>query len=347
MFKELYTLGEEAIKASHAASEKEKVGGLRGGSAGILLHGDTPVGTCARKAYLRFKGIDLDDIAPNRSLMFQAGNGNEDIWEDVISAGLKASGSTLRILREEDIPVAWELANGTAVTGRPDMILLEGNTPKAGLELKLVSSLWTAKDLLVYKQPKLPHLIQAGHYLKCFQVGKFKIKEGDGFVQGKPTADMKFEIHYTSRTDFAISGESWMQRLFKDAPKDLLEWRENKEGHLNPIKVLPFRMGFEIMWSPKGQLLWRHIGGDGKWSYTQITWDSIHGFFNEVATVDEQGVLPNRPLNIDAAGDKASWSLCDVKYCVLSATCDKHENSLGKWKAAVNKLAQERADGKK
>lgn len=74
-----YEEGTRKLADEHASQEHTKVGVLRGGTTGALLYGKTVVGQCARKAFLRYKGIQVEDVEDNRRLMFDAGLGNEDI----------------------------------------------------------------------------------------------------------------------------------------------------------------------------------------------------------------------------------------------------------------------------
>lgn len=336
---EIVRAAEKAQETAHAAAEAAKVGSMRGGSTGMLLYGRTPNGQCARKAYLRFKGIDVSDIEPNRRLMFDAGLRNEDSWAETIAVGIKEQGLDLVIKREEEVQVAWKLKDGTPVSGRPDIVLMRPDgTPELGLELKLVCSLWTAKDLIVYGEPKMPHLLQAGHYLRQMSLGNY--------LDGKPNPDLRWEIHYTNRVDFAISGEGWQRALFAKAPPHYMEWRTDAKGNNNPLKVLPFRMGFEIKFTPQGQLLYRRIGtpehpADGAWNYSVVTWDSIENFFDVVANIDAAGELPPRPALVSVLGEKGNYSPCSALYCPLSATCDRHEKNLKLWMKEAEEVGKE------
>lgn len=311
----IYKKGQALITEEHDAQEKTKVGTLRGGSTGALMYGKTPIGMCARKAYLRYKGIPIEAISDDRHLMFAGGITNEDIWADILTRGLDKGWS---IKREEEIPIAWDTPGGHRVTGRPDLVLLYNDIPKVGIELKQVSSLWTAKDVLT-GHPKVPHLLQAGHY--AYQLG------------------VPWELWYTSRVDFSVSREGWQQSLMAGLPNEVLEWRENKDKYgkithsIN--KILPFRQGYKIEWR-KEQLWYAPVGTD-EWTSTIITWPSIAAFFDSVGGTDSKGVLPPRPVNVDAAGAEGGYSMCDVKYCPLSAVCDKDELVLSKWMASVKK----------
>lgn len=309
----LYEQGQAMLKAEHAANEKAKIGTLRGGSVGALLYGTTPVGTCPRKAYLRFKGIDLDDTEDNRHLMFEGGLANEDIWAKILSLSLPKG---FELLREEDCPSVWTLPSGTKVTGRPDLMIVkddEAKTPVIGIELKAVCAMWTAKDILAERKPKLMHMLQASHYSR---------------ILGVP-----WELWYTSRTDFTISRESWQQQLFAKVPDEYIEKREDSKGKLIINKVMPFRKGFRLEW--KGdQLLFSEIGVKGI-KHSVITWQAIEAFYSMVDNVDNKGMLPPRPTNMDIMGKDGGYDICDKKYCVLSGICDKYETSLSRWLAAV------------
>jgi hypothetical protein len=319
---DIYELGQQRLIEEHEALEATKVGVLRGGSSGAMLYGTTPIGNCARKAYLRYKGIKSGDISTDRYLMFDGGLSNEDIWAKILLRGLPDEWT---LLREEEVPIRWELPNGTLVTGRPDLVLLENGTPKVGIELKAVSALWTAKDILVNDEPKLLHMIQAGHYARILNI--------------------PWELWYTSRVDFTVSRESWQQRLFSGIDPAHVEIRTSKnsktgkeESVIN--KILPFRRGYRLEWSPKGQLLYTRIGLEETPRHTIITWDAIEKYFLTISTIDSSKVLPPRPKNVTIGGEEGGYNMCDPKYCALAETCDKYETNLRKWLAAAELVTE-------
>lgn len=316
---DLYNRGVAQLAAEHTNKEVAKVGTLRGGSTGAMVYKNTAIGTCPRRAYLRYKGISEPKEYSTRNLMFEAGLSNEDIWADVMRRGLPEGYS---LLREEEIPVSWATSNGTKVTGRPDIVLCYKGVPQRGIELKLVSSVWTAKSVLVDGAPKLGHLLQSAHYARKL--------------------NLPWELWYTNRADFSVSRESWQQKLFSKLPPEYGEYRDyTKDGvtrtELN--KILPFRVGYEISWD-NDQLIYRKIGGDGSWKHSIITWKGINDYFETVSTIDTRGVLPPRPTNMSALGKEEGYDMCNPMYCPLSGTCDAHEVSLKKWLAAADELTK-------
>jgi len=198
--------------------------------------------------------------------------------------------------------------------------------PERVLELKLVSSLWTVRDVLFKGKPKIVNLMQAGHY--AWKVG------------------VPAELWYTSRTNFALTDYSenrWFaSKNFPRQGKPLSEYcKYNEKGQL--LSVEPFIVGYEIEWTPKGQLRYRVLGGDageGKaWTHTFITQAGIEQFYESVSAMGKINVLLPRPVNKDADGEKAGFDLCEAQYCPLSATCKKHESSnVAAWKKDVDEL---------
>jgi hypothetical protein len=333
---QLFDEGVRQLVAEHDAQEGGKVGTLRAGNTGLLTGDGRVVGKCHRLTYLRMKGINVEQIADNRELMFAGGRGNEDLWIDVLERSWPGP-----ILRESEIPISWMTGNGVAVTGRPDIVLCKTDTdtlaaiPQKGIELKLVSSLWTARDVGFQMKPKMLHLLQAAHY--SWKLG------------------IPFELWYTSRADFAV-GSGWEQKNFPKQGKpgsDRLEY--NEKGGVK--KVLPFVQGYELEWSDRGgeqdQLKYRMAPSaavpDGKWTFTLITKKSIQDFYEMVARMGETKDLGPRPLNLDADGQPGGYKVCD--YCPLGAKtgngiCDDWEDSWEKWFKAVEKHAATLRDGK-
>lgn len=296
-------------------AEKSKVGILRAGNTGLLI-GDKIIGKCARLTYLRFKGVNVEQPDYSRELMFAGGHSNEDHWIEV----LKAADPSLAIRREEEIPIRWTTPSNQLVTGRPDIVLgrMDGEQfiPEQGIELKLVSSLWTARDVGVELSPKMMHLVQAAHY--SWQLG------------------IPFELWYTSRTDFAIMG--WAQKHFPkpgQAGSHLLEY--NEKGEVK--KILPFIQGYQLTWSPKDQLLIRPVvpGRETPWEFTPITKKGIQDYFEFISRMGPDNQIGPRPTNMKADGSAGSFSICS--YCPLSSACDSYEgNRLDEWEEIILKF---------
>lgn len=323
---ELFIQGSQNLINAKQAEERVKVGTLRAGNTGVLTPTGKVAGTCHRKTFLRFKGIELEPEDVSRKLMFDAGNGNEDLWVKVLEAA-KEPGLVFK--REEELGLEWSLPSGQKVSGRPDIVLgrMNGDNwePVRGIELKLVSSLWTARDVLLKGKPKTIHLMQAGHY--AWKLG------------------VPFEIWYSNRTTFAITDYS-QDRFFarKNFPKPgepLSEYcKYNEKGQI--LSVEPFIVGYTVEWNNKGQLMYRQIQHEAagtKWTHTFITQSGIENFYEMVARMEKDDYLGPRPENLDADGEQAGYDLCDSRYCPLAGVCTNYEKQgLAVWLEQVKKL---------
>lgn len=325
----LFEEGVRVMQAEHVAEESTKVGILRAGNTGLLevvnnaKTGKPSVevsGKCHRLSFLRFKGIRIEEHGEERELMFDGGRGNEDLWAAIL---LKAW--TGKLLREEDVPISWELPSGIKVTGRPDLVLADNDgVPVKGIELKLVSSLWTARDVLLDK-PKPPHLMQAAHYM-------WRLSEQTG-------KSVPFELWYTSRVDWAVNG-NWVQKLFPKKGEKASEYCEYNETSGEIKKVLPFRKGFLLRW--KGDTLdspleVSPVGGKPNWSASIVTRRRILDYFEYVAKMEANKELGPRPMNLNADGTKGNYDPCD--YCSLKQHCNTWEDKgFEAWLANVPRL---------
>lgn len=307
----LFDAGIEALNEKARQEEGAKVGTLRGGSIGLAEKTDKGIevsGTCPRQAMLRFFGVDIKELedSSTRNLMFAAGHTNEDSWIDVLSQAWPG-----KILREEEVPIKWTTPNGTLVSGRPDIVLAteDGSQYVRGLELKLVSSLWTARTVL-NGEPKTGHLTQAAHYM-------WKLSEQAGY-------EIPFELWYTSRVDWHVMG--WAQKHFpkhNTLNSEYCEYSKNKDGEFEIKKVLPFIKGYELKFLQDGQLQFREVGGK-KWVDTIITKSRIAMYYEQVELLAQSKSLGPRPVNLDYSGQKENWKQCD--FCPLAKTCDEYED---------------------
>lgn len=329
MILDLFRTGQNTLKQKAKEEEATKKGILRGGNSGLLFEDGNHTGYCMSQTWLRLNGGDtkiLESSSPNggRELMFEAGRVNEDAWHNT----LIHSGWNGTILREEQIPVKWSTKNGTLVTGRPDMVLLdEQGTPKVGIELKLVSSIWTARTVLITRTPKLAHLIQAAHY--SWQLG------------------VPFELWYTNRTDFEASSdfstkaypaygepgsELFTYRFYKiiadpstgefkksvinEAKYNLLR-SNNEEVEAKVGKYLPFVQGFKLSFDTKGRLWYVDAcNPDAEAQLTVVTKERIQGYYEKLSTLDK---VPKEPLTIKPNGKPENYKLSS--YCSLGDDC--------------------------
>lgn len=300
---ELVKDGIKNLQQEHVEGETKKRGILRAGSTGLLLQDGSIAGKCARQTYLRLEGVEAGEDDASREFMFAAGRTNEDSWVDLF---LRAGLSKESIRREEEVPISWQTKSGRQVSGRPDIVI---GTPRAdaswapvkGIELKLVSSLWTARDVAIKQEPKAMHLMQAAHY--SWKLG-----------------NLPFELWYTSRADFAVNG--WAQKHFpKQGEPGSQYCQYNEKGEV--LKTIPFIVGYELDWN-KGTLEYRCLTTpNSKWVPTIVTKQSIEDYFELVDAMTKSDSLPPRPINLSATGEKGGYSICS--YCPLQQVCDKKE----------------------
>jgi hypothetical protein len=312
------------------AEEIPKLGILRGGNSGLLLPGTRDgdwmvAGTCHRKALLRAVGVsETADLS--RQVMFSGGFANEDIWVQRLSTSWPGV-----ILKEEEVPISWTTENGRQVTGRPDIVLCDSERqPQLGIELKMVASKWTAKDVFYSGKPKFGHLIQAGHYM--WQLG------------------IPWRLAYTQYVDFHIGvTDPWEGSLYPkegEPGSETIEYGtyENKKTGKSkrvPKKLLPRIQVYELRLNSEGYLEYRPESESGRerWVTTVIETSGISDFYHYMADLLENKQLGSRPVNIDVNGEKLRWSMCDRMYCIYSETCDRHESNYEKWLAEATAVA--------
>lgn len=311
--------------------EQTKLGILRGGNSGLLIPGKRDgdwvvAGTCHRKALLRAVGVaETADLS--RQVMFSGGFANEDIWVQRLSTSWPGV-----ILKEEEIPVSWTTENGRQVTGRPDIVLCDAEKrPQLGIELKMVASKWTAKDVFYSGKPKFGHLIQAGHYM--WQLG------------------IPWRLAYTQYVDFHIGNtqDRWEASLYPregEPGSETIEYatyEDKKTGKTRrtPKKLLPRIQVYELRLNADGYLEYRPEtdAGREKWIPTIIETAGISDFYHYMADLIDGKQLGGRPLNVDVNGEKLRWSLCDKQYCIYSEVCDRHESNYEKWLAEAAAVA--------
>lgn len=345
--KDIFEAGIRQMLDEDKTEEAGKTGVFRGGSAGIYMPGKKFVaGKCPRLSLLRYKGIKVEDIEPSRKLMFRAGLSNEDMWLETLKKTY-----TGVIKTEEDIPTKWTTSKGIDVTGRPDIVLGSGTEedfiPEVGIELKLVSSVWTARDVLFESRPKFDHLIQAAHYSWQLQI--------------------PFELWYTSRADYATNDmvtrvlpnygtPKWHQlsqhmavghyRMVRSKAGNMYKRRIKEEEFMQelargnygyregcvlaePLKILPFAIGFTLDWTEDGRL--RYTSTEtGESGVTIITQENIEAYYEFLGTMEDTDTLGPRPTELKGDGSVANFTKC--QYCPLEKVCDRSEKKgLTQW----------------
>lgn len=309
---QLYVQGEEKKQEEHETEEAKKLGSYRIGSSGVVLGDGTVTGTCPRKTYLRFHGVNWDQKDVSDFLMMEQGVWNEEIWVDVLKRSW-----TGKILQEEEVPVVLTLKDGTKITGRPDVVLADDDEkPLHGLELKNASSVWTGRDALLERKPKVDHLIQAGMYMYGLQV--------------------PFTLCYVSRSKYAVPTKTWIESLFPRPDQPGSEWMEyNDKGGSKALK--PFLSTFPLRLVDGTVEYW----ADGAWHSSIIEVKRVLEYYEGVHSMREHDDLPSRPTTLKVDGSKG-FNPCDPAYCPLSETCERWE-SKGRqaWEDAVRAYAKE------
>lgn len=285
---ELLDAGRAAERAERQGGEAQKLGTMRGGNTGALVNGKY-YGKCARLSWLRSVGLELP-IEPNTYEMFDAGYANEDI----VARLLTASGTAFQ--QEEECPIEWVLPNGTKVQGRPD-VLVHQDGKSTGIELKLVSSIWTAKGVHYDLRPKSDHLLQAAHY--AYQLG------------------VPYTLTYISRCYWHLStAPSWLRDKFRGDVYDV-DYREDGE----PLRIRPFRRHYDLEW--RDDVLWYQTEGT-EWRKTRLTWQAVVDYYTIASQLGEATELPAPPCGVSIDGSK-SYKACD--YCDLADVCKEHKDA--------------------
>lgn len=307
---------------------KEKAGQLRAGNAGILMEDGNFAGSCPRRAFLRLKELDVE-VDENRLVMFEFGRQNETIVIDKLRRQL---GDSVVVTGDDVNKIAWTTDSGRTVSGRPDIIISDKTgKPLLVLEMKMIASLWTAKDVVFNNSPKLAHIIQAAHY---------------GYTVGAPIklvyiqpVDFQTPMWGNTVEQFPKPGEP-LSELIEYTEKDVSQGRgkdAKKTRVMMPKKLLPSRTVYDVVVEEDGSVKYRKEGAKGGYSKTCVKMQDIESFYNAVEAM-ETGPLGPRPVALNADGGFGSYTPCD--YCELKGLCDKYEKQPTVWlkeiAAAIN-----------
>ena len=308
---ELFWAGMSDDRDKHAAGEAAKLGNLRAGDSGAMTKGGDVVGGCHRRSYLRsLGGVEVDPPSVDRLIMFELGKANEVIWVDKIKRSWPGI-----IKQEEEIPIKWTTANGTNVTGRPDMVLCHADgKPVLGIEHKAICSLCTAREVSFELTPQMKHLLQAAHY--SWKLG------------------IPYRLVYTQYTDFTMP--EWSKKFFPPG-HPLVEVNEKNE----PKKVLPHTTIYEISFDDNGTIQYRleraeDSKPDTAFTKTVLTVSDIERYYEFISAMGERKALGPRPSPWKPSGKNKGYTDCD--YCPLANVCDQYENNWEKWHGEVKKL---------
>lgn len=287
--------GHAKQQADGAVKEASRRGTLSGGgSAGAVIRGKW-YGKCGRLALLRSRGFGEPKTSDTLD-MFSAGNANE-----VIVAGLfESAGYSV----ERDAKLEYFLADGRAVTSHLDFLFRDmAGRPSLVVETKLVSSIWTAKDVNYELRPKSDHLIQLGHYL----------------AQLPGAAGV---LLYSSRCDWHVStAPRFLQDKFRAGPHGPVHDIQYKDDG-SPMKIRPFNRAYDVGFDDQNRLWYQTDGLDRV--TTRLTKASMRAFYDGVSKAARAETLTPRPGAVGVDGFK-TYSPCD--YCQLKSVCDTHETS--------------------
>jgi hypothetical protein len=338
--KELLAKFRKITKDAYAEAETDKLGTLRGGNTGAMYtdsRGITRViGKCARLTHLRSLGIQgvPDERAQD---MFDGGLANEHRWLEKMELAWDG-----KIKAEEEIPTSWRTENGTLVTGRPDIVLCSKYTltrhepvtyaidgvmyedrqavttahsdPIHGLELKNVSSLWTARDVLFKGIPKMGHLLQTSHY--SWQLG------------------VPFSLCYTSTAKYPTVNKVGPNEIRWPAPdEELSEYVEHDQWGDNPPfprAVLPFNQIYEVDAISDLEKIRYRVEGSEEWLDAPVGVQHIENYYEFVSKMGETHDLGPRPTQLKPDGSKANFRQCgsQKKPCPFAEACDKYDGGI-------------------
>lgn len=351
--------------------EEAKRGMMRGANQGLYVDGRI-VGVCHRATMARMLGAEppRGDEWVNKHLMFDSGHANEDSWVANLARAWDGP-----ILREEDIPVSWQvqrLSDGSTVegSGRPDIVLCKwkpGFAGKAGAAvdavLRMVAALPGMARLVDDSLRVRVTALVAVHLdayipkqaLELKQVSSVNTAADTLFAGGKPklTAALQaaryarclgvpYQIWYS--LPFVCPIPSWSFLRGKFPAKG-----EKGSEHIDygydgtPSKIQPHVVGYELAWQ-SGTLFYRRVGTDG-WVQTVITEQGLDDYWSyTVDRFDTEDLGPRVEL-MDIHGQPEKWgskTACD--YCDLQPQCHANEGNYKGWVDAMTALVPGTAD---
>lgn len=323
--------GRQLARTKHKEKEVAALGNLRAGNSGIMSPEGEITGSCHRLTHLRQLGIDVEEPTDSKLIMFQMGIANETVvYDDLVHT--KAEDEV--ILREEEIPIEWFTSNGTKVTGRPDMVICRvdptgslalrtsstGEVTRGssvyGIEIKSIASVWTTREVLFEDQPKLEHLIQAGHY-------SWKL-------------DIPFRLMYKQYSNQVVPG--WASKMFPRVGEKHSEHIDyNDKGDIKAIQ--PFEIVYELEFTKAGILRYRREG-TSKWTNSLVNRKDIHRYYEYASNMRISKDIGPIPMTLDARGKKKGYSRCG--YCSLQPICsNKKVRDYDVWLEQVRSLLSE------
>lgn len=303
-------------RSDYKSQEGAKLGTLRAGSTGIMDAEYNSAGSCHRKAHLRQLGIEIEQPELHTQIMWEGGTGNESAIYDLLIGDLNPGEI---ILREEEIPIHWLTSNGTAVTGRPDLVVCEPvscvdeksggvttvNRPIHVYEAKTINSVWVSRNVFLDGEPKIANLAQTAHYM--WKLGC------PGTLIYKQYGNQPIPIGPGERPEMFLN----MFSKYKDKYADNLEIGD--DGEIRHVK--PFELIFELEFTGKGVLRYRRTGkGRNKWVETIITTQDIERYYQFISEMGPEQKLGGLFQTVAPDGAPKNYDECR-KYCPLVDIC--------------------------
>lgn len=296
--------GQLELYKKHSEMEESRLNTVRGGSAGAIIGGYN-YGECARKAHLRYEGIDTP-IEEEVELMTRQGEGNEDIFIKELEAG------GYKVVTQQDAGLQLKLFGEIDFIGSPDVcILLDGDkVPVVGLELKNISSVSKAESTHYTLKPDPKHMIQAATY---------SVRMGEKLGLDAP---LPYQLVYSSRS-------VWHMYSASKKVKEAVE-RNNWDTKYNFGKlstIQPFHRVYYLEWEEGRLKYWTY--GLRNWVHTQLTVAALDEHAKLVAKgIKEAQSLPPRPTSKNLDGS-TGYSQCN--FCSFKEVCDDHEETYEAW----------------
>lgn len=333
--------GRKLHREKHLEQEVAKLGNLRAGNSGVMSEDGQFAGSCPRVAHLRQLGIELEPPDDSLLIMFQVGIANEDLIAFDL-AHTAVPGEVVR--REAEVPISWKTANGTPVTGRPDIVLgkeLLVADEKAGaekqflpellLELKSIASVWTTRSVLIDREPKLNHLIQAAHYM-------WKLGSVPGRLIYKQYSIQEIPAWEETRDGKKVPG--WGRRLFEKADAEARKYIDREKG-----RIRPFELVYDLVIAEDGSVRYKQEEVDGDWVDTIVNVLDIQRYYEFVSEMGPMSKLGSIPITVGTDGSTKRYTNCS--YCPLNTVCQsvkklKGEKQYSEWLDSVQKFIAEK-----
>lgn len=356
--RELHRRGLSHYINEHEEADRDKVGTLRGGNAGSLPVKGVPIGNCPRLAHLRRVGISVEPGDEQSQTMHDGGLANEEIFFERVNRGLPDGYS---LVHEEDHPSSWNTNRGTAVTGRPDGILLgPDGIARRGIELKGVFSFTTAVKVLTDK-PKIDNLIQSAQYMMALELPEYELVyvNRNWFAVPEDRARLvpmfsphvqynyfKYRPYLRDPSKFTCARIDREEFESVERIEYISAGRHGRvpEYLVKPANILPFTASYLLRFNDNGKLEWKRTEDGAEWVTTRVTRDSIINYYEVTDSLtDPDASLPPRIKKADSKGYPSNYNACD--YCSLSSICSSSSiNTSGRFMAAVLDEMKKRVD---